>query len=128
MFRPHLEYTIQGWNPYQKGDIDIIERAHRRATKITKSIWTKSYSERLKILGLKTLEDIRTRYDLIKMYKITKGFDKVEFEEEIEFRNIRRRHDLSFNREAFRSTDRNNFAHFMLIYDTTFLTKRVFPI
>ena len=102
MIRSHLEYAIQVWNPYQIGDIDIIERVQRRATKIPQSLWTKSYSERLVILSLTTLEERRTRGDLIQMYKIAKGLDKIEWEEEIEFRNIRKGHDLSFNREAFK--------------------------
>ena len=70
MIRPHLEYAIQVWNPYQIGDIEIIERVQRRATKIPKSLWTMSYSERLEILGFTTLEERRTRGDLIQMYKI----------------------------------------------------------
>ena len=38
MIRPHLEYAIQVWNPYQIGDIDIIEIVQRRASKIPKSL------------------------------------------------------------------------------------------
>ena len=64
------------------------------------------------ILCLTTLEERRKRGDLIQMYKIAKGLDIVEWDEEIEFRNIRRDDDLSFNREAFKSRNRNDFAHF----------------
>ena len=104
MVRPHLEYAIQVWNSYLKGDIDIIERVQRRAIKIPKSLWTKCYSERVKIIGLTTLEEKITRDYLIQMYKITKGLDKVmmidkvEWKDEIEFKDIRKRHDLSFCR------------------------------
>ena len=97
------------------GDIEIIERVQRRATKIPKSLWTMSYSERLEILGFTTLEERRTRGDLIQMYKIVKGLDVVEWEEEIEFRNIRRGHELSFNRESFKSSNRNDFANYVSI-------------
>ena len=45
------------------------------------------------------------------MSKIAKGLDIVKWVEEIEFRNIRRGNDLSFNR-AFKSKNRNDFAHF----------------
>ena len=47
------------------------------------------------------------------MYKIAKGLYIVEWEEEIEFRNIRIGHDLSFNREAFKSRNRNDFVHYV---------------
>ena len=70
-------------NPYQIGDIDLIEKAQRRATKIPKSLWTKSYSLRLVILGLTRLEERRTKGDLIQMYKLAKWLDKVEWEEDI---------------------------------------------
>ena len=87
MIRPHLEYAIQIWNPYQICD---IARVQRRDTKIPKSLWTKSDSERFVILCLTTLEEKRTRGDLIKMYKIAKWLDIVEWKEDIELRNKRR--------------------------------------
>ena len=102
--------TNKVWTPYQKGHIDIIERVQKRATKIPKSLWTKSYSERLVILGLTTLEERRTRGELIQMYKTTKGIDIIEWEKNIELRNIRRGHDLSFNREAFKSRNSKDCA------------------
>ena len=61
------------------------------------------------------------------MYKIAKGIDKVEWEEEIEFRNIRRGHDLSFNREAFKSRNNNDFARYVSIRHN-FFTNRVSQI
>ena len=37
-----------------------------------------SYSERLKFTGLTTLEDGRDRGDLIEVFKLVKGFSKVD--------------------------------------------------
>ena len=47
------------------------------------------------------------------MYKIVKRLDEVKWEREIEFRDIRRGHELNFNRYAFKSTNRNYFDHYV---------------
>ena len=31
---PHLEYCIQAWSPYLRTDVDMLEKIHRRATKL----------------------------------------------------------------------------------------------
>ena len=75
--RPHLEYCIQFWNPQLRGDIDMLERVQRRATKMIPSLRNKPYFERLRALNLPTLETRRLRGDLIETFKIIKGFDNV---------------------------------------------------
>ena len=76
--RPQLEYCVQAWRPYLKKDIEKIERVQRRATKMIADCSKLSYEERLKITGLTTLEARRTRGDLIEVFKIVKGFSKVD--------------------------------------------------
>jgi len=49
--RPHLEFAIAAWNPYQKKDINILERVQRRVTKIVTSINHLKYPERCKSFG-----------------------------------------------------------------------------
>jgi hypothetical protein len=77
--RPHLEFAIQSWSPHLQGDIDILERVQRRATKTISTIKHLEYEERLNILGLTTLKNRRIRGDLIQQFKISHRLEEVEF-------------------------------------------------
>jgi len=73
--RPHLEYAIQSWSPYLRGDIDKLEKVQRRATRLIAGYKKLSYF--LRRLGLTTLEQRRLRGDLIETYKIVTGKEKI---------------------------------------------------
>jgi len=72
-----LEYCIQAWRPYLRKDIDKLEKVQRRATKMIQGFRNLSYEERLKRLGLTTLEERRDRGDLIEIFRMFKGLSKL---------------------------------------------------
>ena len=77
--RPHLEFAVGAWNPYRRGDVEVLERVQRKFSKLVPELKSRPYEERREALGWTTLEDRRRRGDLIQLHKIHHGHDRVEF-------------------------------------------------
>ena len=75
LVRPHLEYCMTVWNPYQKNQIQKIEMVQRRAARYITGRYhkTSSVTDMIGDLKLETLEERRTKTYLLMMYKITNG-------------------------------------------------------
>src|SRR6266516_8078359 len=73
LVRPHLEYAVTVWSPYQQEQKNTLEKVQRRATKMIHNLKNLSYEERLSKLDLMPTEVRRRRGDMITTYKILQG-------------------------------------------------------
>lgn len=76
--RPHMEFSSVAWSPWQVNDISVLEEVQVKAVKMISGLQGKDYVEKLKELGLWSLEKRRLMFDLIQMHKLITNIGHVK--------------------------------------------------
>ena len=61
------------WGPFNRADQKLVERVQWRATRLVEEIRTEPYAERLRLLGLPSLNYCRRRGDMITVFQLLHG-------------------------------------------------------
>jgi len=116
LVRAHLEYSVQLWSPQHRKDMNLLERVQGRATKMIQGMEHLSYKERLRELGLFSLEKRSLQGDLIASFQYLKG-------------DCKKAEEGLFTRSCRDRTSHNGFklkkGRFRLDIRKTFFTVRV---
>jgi hypothetical protein len=78
--RPHIEFAVQAWSPWTQQDKEALETVQKRAVSMVSGLSGGTYEEKLRELGLTTLEERRHQADMVQVYKIVTGKDGVNRE------------------------------------------------
>ena len=76
--RPHLEFAVAVWSPWFEADKSCLEKIQQRAVSMISGLKGATYEEKLREIGLTTLEERRHQADMLQAFKIIRGFDKVD--------------------------------------------------
>jgi ribonucleases P/MRP protein subunit RPP40 len=72
-FWPHLEFEVPAWSPWLEKDKEVLEKVQIRMLKQVQGLNGTTYEQKLKEVGLETLEFRRKEADMMLVYKIMNG-------------------------------------------------------
>ena len=126
LVRPHVEYCTAAWSPHYTKDKQLLEKIQHRFTRIIPGMKKLLYTERLRRLGLWSLETRRYRADLIEVYKMIHGLSGARFDCFFDFDNSgRTRGIVSSSR---RSVSNFQISILIFVYTSSDSRTKLWPL
>ena len=121
--RPHLEYVVPVWDPYQQGLVNALEGVQKFALRLCTTNWHAAYGELLSNCRLPTLAHRRRSLKLAFLYQVLHGnfvFPDVPLERRTLPFNLRTIQNTSILRPAVRTTSYQYsfFPHTILLWNS----------
>ena len=79
--QPHLKFSIQAWAPWCQKDKELLENVQKRAVRMISGLKSEDYEDRLKELGLTSLEERRHRADMALVHSVMHGHSDVNVDD-----------------------------------------------
>ena len=76
--KPSMLYACEAWKPGTKEGVEKLEAVQRRAVRMAGGQGDKSYYEACKEAGLNTVQEELDKADMVRVYRILNGNDKVD--------------------------------------------------
>ena len=80
LVRPHLEYCSPAWSPHYQKEKKLLEKVQHRFTRLFPDLRNICYQDRLRRLGLRSLQERRNRADLLEVFELKAGLSNVTFQ------------------------------------------------
>ena len=90
--RPHVEFAVPAWNPWSRGDVEVLENVQKRLVKQIQGLKGASYEDRLTELGMESLEERKAKIDIVQTFKIIHRHENVQRSTWFELLDAERQH------------------------------------
>ena len=75
-----MTYCVQTWRPHLRKDINKLEAVQKRLIRMIPGLKGTTYTDKLKEVGIISLEERHRRLDLVEVFKITNDFEGLKSE------------------------------------------------
>ena len=74
--RPHLDFAVQAWRPWQRCDVDCLEKVQKKMVSAVSGLQARTYEDKLIELNMESIESRGDTLDMVETFKILRMWTK----------------------------------------------------